>query len=214
MTQLGIGSISTAEVLTIPGHGTVLSNQFNTGTSTALIQKGAYTNVMPGLTQPGPALGSVDQSLALVASTASGTNTVKLYAPGSSSSSGTITLAYADPLVALSSSFRPDLTTTGSALIDIQGNVQSSRGGSATGMVLNDSGNLNLVKIGSVVDSTIVGQPVGHIQISHRSDVTILTPSRTVKGRNAVTVDSGLNPIGRCRRPVISREGAIGDNRH
>jgi hypothetical protein len=196
LTQLGIQSIGTAEVLTIPGHGTVLTNQLNNEASTALTQKGTFTNVTPGTTQPGPALGSVDQSLALVASTAGGTNTVKLYTPGSSSSSGTITFNYADPLGALSSTFRPDLTTSGSALIDIQGNVQSIRGGSATGMVLNDTGNLNLVKIGSVTDSTIVGQPLSHIQISHRSNVTILTPSRTVGGRNDVTVIPNLNQIG------------------
>ncbi len=196
LTQLGIGSISTAEVVTSPGHGTVLSNQFNTGTSIALTQKGAYTNVTPGPTQPGPALGSIDQSLALVASTAGGTNTVKLYAPGSSSSSGTLTLDYGDPLVALSSSFRPDLTENGSALIDIQGNVQSIRGGVATGMVLNDSGNLNLVRIQQVVGSTIVGQPAGQILIHHRTHVTILSSSRTADGRNDVTVDNGLKQLG------------------
>jgi hypothetical protein len=194
VTQLGIQSISTAEVLTVKGHGTVLSNQLTGGTSTALTQKGNFITATPGAVQPGPAVGSIDQSLALVASASGGTNTINLYSTGSSSSSGTITLSYADQLGALSSTFRPDLT--GSALIDIQGNVQSIRGGSATGMVLNDSGNLNLVKIDSVTDSTIIGQPVGHLQISQRSNVTVLTPSRTVGKRNDVTVNPDLNPIG------------------
>jgi hypothetical protein len=194
LTQLGIQQVSTAEVLTLPGHGTVLSNQFNAGASTALTQKGTFTNITPGPTQTGPAMGSVDQSLALVASTTNGTNVVKLFAPGSSSSSGTLTIDYADPLEALSGTFRTGLTS--SALVDIQGNVQSIRGGDATGMVLNDSGNLNLVKLGSVTDSTIVGQPVSHVQIAHRSNVTILTPSRTVGSRNDVKVDHSLNPIG------------------
>lgn len=197
LTQLGIQAIGTANTHTIPGQGTHLSNQFSTGASTALIQKGAYTNIVPNPlypNQPGPALGSVDQSLALVAGASGGTNTVNLYAAGSSSSDGTLTLDYADPLVGLSSSFRPDLT--GSALIDIQGNVESIRGGSATGVVLNDNGNLNLVKFASVTNSTIVGQPVSHLQIANRSNLTVLTPSRTVAGRNGVTVDSSLAPIG------------------
>ena len=76
----------------------------------------------------------------------------------SATSFGTLTLNYPDLLTGLSEAFRPDLTS--SALIDIQGDVQSVRGSSATGMVLNDNGNLNLVKFASVSNSTIVGQPV------------------------------------------------------
>ena len=109
-------------------------------------------------------------------------------------SSGTLTLDYPDLLTGLSEAFRPDLTS--SALIDIQGDVQSIRGSSATGTVINDNGNLNLVKFASVSNSTIVGQPVSHLQIKNRSHVTVLTPSRTAGGRNAVTVDANLNPIG------------------
>ena len=78
-------------------------------------------------------------------------------------------------------------------------------------MVLNDNGNLNLVKFASVSNSTIVGQPVSHLQISHRSNVTILTPSRTAGSRNGVTVDTNLNRSGRCRRRVISSQGAFDD---
>ena len=63
-------------------------------------------------------------------------------------------------------------------------------------MILNDTGNLNLVKFASITNSTIVGQPVSHIQIRNRSDVTVLTPSRTAGSRNGVTVDSNLRPIG------------------
>jgi len=193
-TQLGIQAIGTGQVHTIKGHGTSFSYKLSTGTSTALIQSGAYTNVSS--IQPGPALGSIDQRLALVASAAGGTNTtINLYAPGSSAPSGTLTLDnFADPLTALSSSFRTDLA--GSALIDIQGNIQSIRGGSATGMVLNDSGNLNLVKFESLTNSTIIGQPVSHLQITSRSNDTILTPTRDVAGRNGVTVNNNLKPIG------------------
>ena len=86
-------------------------------------------------------------------------------------------------------------------MIDIQGTVQSIRGGTVNGMVLNDTGNLNLVKFQSVSNSTIVGQPVSHLQIGKRSHVIVLTPSRTVHGRNGVTVDKGLNRIGPLTQP-------------
>jgi hypothetical protein len=62
-------------------------------------------------------------------------------------------------------------------------------------MVLNDNGNLNLVKFASVSNSTIVGQPFSHLN-AKVSNVTILTPSRTVGDRNHVTVDAGLQPLG------------------
>ena len=52
------------------------------------------------------------------------------------------------------------------------------------------------MSVGSKPNSTIVGQPVSHLQIQKRSHVTVLTPSRTAGGRNGVTVDSSLNPIG------------------
>ena len=85
----------------------------------------------------------------------------------------------------------------GAALIDIQGTVQSIRGNTANGMVLNDTGNLNLVKFRFRDDSTIVGQPIGHIQIQETlKHVSILTPSRTAAGRNGVTVNKSLNQIG------------------
>ena len=107
--------MSTASVATKKGQGTVLSTELASLSQNALQQSGSFINVavspQPITTLPGPALGSIDQSLALVASASGGTNTVKLYNPGSSSPSGTLTLNYADPLLALSSTFRPDLTS-------------------------------------------------------------------------------------------------------
>jgi hypothetical protein len=197
LTQLGIQTVGTGKSVPVSGDGTTFSNQFSNGSSTPLLQMGAFFNVPNN--QPGPALGSIDQQLAVVASAANGTNTVNLYTPGSSVSSGSITLNYADPLAALSQSFRPDLT--GSALVDIQGNVQSIRGQEANGLVLNDSGNLNLIKFANIANSTIVGQPVSHVQITRRSHVTILTPSRTVDGRNGVTVNQSLKQIGPLSQP-------------
>ena len=194
--ELGTQTISTASV---SSHKNKLTYNLSGGTPTAVTEHGTYVPVNPTLPNasiPGSALGSVDQSTALVASASNGVNTV-------TTSSGALTIDYADPLVALSGTFRADLT--GSALIDIQGDVQSVRGGSANGMVLNDNGNLNLVKFFSVSNSTIVGQPLGHVNIPNRSNVLILTPSRTINssegsfsndGRNGVTVDPNLEPIG------------------
>ena len=184
--QLGLQVLNTVSV----GRGSKLSYGFEAGSPVALTQNGSYTTVQtspPIPTQPGAALGSIDQSVAGVLGVFNGTNKIL-------TSSGTLTLDYADLLTGLSAAFRPDLTR--SALIDIQGDVQSIRGSSATGAVINDNGNLNLVKFASVANSTIVGQPVGHLQILNRSHVTVLTPSRTAGARNGVTVDANLNPIG------------------
>ncbi len=194
LTQLGIEAVGTASVHTVKGQGSVFSNQLSSLASTA-IQQGGFTNVpavQPATSPPGPALGSIDQTLALVTSASGGTNTV-------SSATGTFTFNYPDPLAGLTESFRPDLV--GSALIDIQGTVQSVRGDTATGLVLNDTGNLNLVKFRSVKDSTIVGQPISHIQFQKRSHIILLTPSRTAGGRNGVTVDKSLSQIGPLSQP-------------
>jgi hypothetical protein len=194
MTQLGIEAVSTASVHTVKGKGSVFFNQLTTLASTA-IEQPEFINipaVQPATGPPGQALGSLDQTLALVTSASDGTNTV-------STEHGTFTFNYPDPLAALSESFRPDLV--GSALIDIQGTVQSVRGDTATGLVLNDTGNLNLAKFRSIKDSTIVGQPISHIQFLKRSHVLLLTPSRTKGSRNGVTVDKHLNQIGPLSQP-------------
>jgi hypothetical protein len=52
-----------------------------------------------------------------------------------------------------------------------------------------------------VSNSTIVGQPVGHVQFKKRSHVLILTPSRTAAGRNGVTVNTHLRTIGPLSQP-------------
>jgi hypothetical protein len=194
-TQLGIQAVGTASVATVKGQGSVLSNTLSALANTAIKQAGAYINVpatQPTTSPPGPALGSIDQSLALVMSASGGINTVE-------TENGTFTLAYPNALAGLSETFRPDLV--GSALIDIQGSVQSIRGRTATGMVLNDTGNLNLVKFNSIRNSTIVGQPVGHLQFTHRSNVKIFSPKRDVAGRNHVTIVKNLQRIGPLTQP-------------
>jgi hypothetical protein len=202
MTQLGIQAVSTASVMTVKGAGSVLSNALSPLANTGVQLQGAFVDVPPPppAYSPGAALGSIDQTLALVTSftpptgTMSGTNTV-------STENDTYTFNYSDPLEGLSQTFRPDLY--GSALIDIQGTVQSIRGGTATGMVLNDTGNLNLVKFRSVKNSTIIGQPVSHIQIQQRSkaNVLILTKTRAVGSRNDVTLEKHLRVIGPLSQP-------------
>ena len=196
MFQLGVQAVGTATVTKVPGMGSVLSNNTFTAVANVAVKQGtAYINVsntLPATTLPGPALGSIDQSLAGVESSNGTTNTVD-------TETGTYTFDYPDPLMGLSESFRPDLV--GSALIDVQGTVQNIRGGTATGMVLNDTGNLNLVKFNSISNSTIVGQPVGHLQFKHRSHVLVLTPSRDVYGRNGVTVNKNLTVIGPLTQP-------------
>jgi hypothetical protein len=164
---------------------------FTGGTPTPFNPGGVYTPVQTtqpiSVTQPGAALGSIDQSLAFVDGVSNGMNQVD-------TSFGVVTLNDPNLLTALSQAFRPDLGA--SALVDVQGDVQSVRGSSAHGLVLNDNGNLNLVKFASVTNSTIVGQPLSHLQIIHRSNVMILTPSRTAGSRNGVQVKKGLQPIG------------------
>jgi hypothetical protein len=195
MTQLGVQSVGTVSVNQIPGNGTVLSYVLSSVGHAAVQPHGAYVNVQPNpldTSQPGPALGSIDQSLALVVGAANGTNTID-------TQSGSISVAYPNLLTGLSQNFRPDLA--GTAVIDVQGTVQSVRGSTATGLVLNDTGNLNLVKFGRVTNSTIVGQPVSHLEIGSRSNVMVLTPSRTVAGRNGVTVDHSLKVIGPLSQP-------------
>ncbi len=195
MTQLGLQAVSTASVATVMGQGSVLSNVLSPLANTAIKQFNAFVNVpadQPATSPPGPALGSIDQSLALVVGALGGTNTVD-------TENGTFTFYYPNALAGLSETFRSDLV--GSALIDIQGTVQSIRGGTATGMVLNDTGNLNLVKFNDVSNSSIVGQPIGHIQFKNRSHVLIMSPKRAIAGRNGVTINNNIHQIGPLSQP-------------
>lgn len=162
-----------------------------------LKQNGQYINIGPPGTassNPGSALGSVDQSLALETGVANGKNVVELLNPNNLSSQGTITLDDPNRLAGLSESFRPGLA--GSALIDVQGNVQSLRSHDAQGLVFNVAGYINLAKIDRASDTLIVGQPFLHAQIPNRSNVEILTTARSVGDRNGVTIDKNLTQIG------------------
>ena len=157
-------------------------------------------------------MGSVDESLAVnTVGTSSANpsvpvpNSVRLYGPISLTRRGTITLNYPNQLTDLSESFRPDLA--GTAIVDVQGNIQSFRGLSANGLVLNDTGNLNLLKTGILTNSTIIGQPITHIQtpLNHRSNVLLITSTPTIpfliKRHPELTIVPNLQQIGPLSQP-------------
>lgn len=81
-------------------------------------------------------------------------------------------------------------------MIDIQGDVQSIRGSKANGMFLNDTGNLATIKIPTIENSTIVGQPISHPVVRNRKNTTIYSSSRIADGRNGVAVVQNIQPIG------------------
>ncbi len=131
---------------------------------------------------------------------------MSLLGPVSLSPRGTITLSTTDKITDLSESYRPDLNGstangTGPALIDVQGNIQSLRGLTANGLVLNDTGYLNLIKTGQISNSTILAQPIGHVQTppaKRTNDVLLIsTDNRDFGKRGGVTtLVSGLYQIG------------------
>jgi hypothetical protein len=185
--QLGIQTIGVSQV-NITNAATTLFNQFTAVSDTAIKSRGNYITVKPTPTvgQIGEALGNVDGSLALVTGVSNGTNTITLYNPSTLGSRGTLTLDDPDLITALSGNFRTDLT--GSALVDIQGNVQSIRGGTANGLVLNDTGNLALVKLNQISNSTVVGLPISHLEIKRRSNATFISSAREIGHRNGVQI--------------------------
>lgn len=184
LTQLGVLALNT-----VGGNLSEISR-------TAIKSNGNYINTGPyGTVQASPilALGSVDQNLALVTEVTNGQNVVTLYSQGLATV-GTITLNDPNLLTGLSETFRPGLA--GAAVFDVQGNIQSFNGQDAEGLVLNDLGNLNVVKIRRASNSTIYGFPFSHVAITDRTNVTIVTPSRTADDRNDVIVQPGLLPTG------------------
>jgi hypothetical protein len=186
--------------LTLTGAGGMLTELARTQLTSP--QSISNLTINPGSTDATPlkALGSVEANLALVTGQSGGQNTVTLYAPGSFANRGTIRLNDANPLTGLSSSFHPELVD--SALIDIQGNVQSIRIKDAQGMVLNDAGNLNLLQINDASNSTAVGQPLTHLNITRRTNVTAVSTVRTPGTRGDVTVKANLGELGPLSLPT------------
>ncbi|MGA7498009.1 MAG: hypothetical protein WBX00_14885 [Isosphaeraceae bacterium] len=212
VNQLGLLTVGTSTAATNPSGGLVLVRQFTTVSQKAIQSDGAFIAVTPNKnpTLIGVPEGSVDSSLAInttgTGSQAPYTNTISLLGPVSLTRRGTITLNTADQISDLSESFRPELNGsaaagTGPALIDVQGNIQSLRGLTANGLVLNDTGYLNLIKTGQLSNSTILAQPIGHVQTppaQRTNDVLLIsTDNRDFRKRGGVnTLVANLYQIG------------------
>ena len=141
------------------------------------------------------ALGSVDQLIARVVGVDDGANLVNLLRRDNVTVVDTLRLQYPNRLAGLTESFRPNLR--GSAVFDVQGDLQAFLANDARGLVLNDLGTLNLLGIGRARDSFVAGFPVRHVFLGARRNVQIVSPApRAVDGRGGVTVVPGLRPIG------------------
>ena len=117
LTQAGVMAVNVAT------NGTLSESS-----RTALKNNGAFINdgsLTTPPTFPYEGLGSIDQNLALLIGVSGGKNVVALYNPSTQTKEGTTTLDDANQLTDISESFRSDLVD--SALIDIQGNLQSLR---------------------------------------------------------------------------------------
>ena len=140
------------------------------------------------------ALGSVDAYLAVDLGVANGVNVVRLYTPNSLALQSTLNLQDANPLADLSQSFHPELNST--ALIDVQGNVQSFTAKSIQSTVLNVAGNFDQLTATTASDTSVIGLPFSHVSIKSRTNVSILTNSRLIGARNGVTVNPGQLQVG------------------
>jgi hypothetical protein len=218
--ELGLSTVETSQAVPNPDGGEHLIHQFSTVSQKAFTTRtGGYFPIPPtSPTDPqlGTTMGSVDRDLAINTKGTDGTtpNTVALYGQTTLTRRGTIHLQdglgnpYPKQLTDLSETFRPDLA--GTALIDVQGNIQSFRGLDANGLVLNDTGNLNLLRTGRITNSTILGQPVGHIQapITHRSNVLIISTKTITSRRHPdIHVVPGLQQVGPLSQPF---DGPVG----
>ena len=170
---------------------TVLPNPSNAQGTTADLNFGGTGGPLTGT---GPALGSIEQLLAIDQGVANGVNVVRLYVPGTLTSAGSVNLQDPNPIVSLSTTFHPELT--GSALVDVQGNIQTFSARTARGLALNDNGNLDLLQINNAANSTVVAQPLSHVSIGRRNDVVLVTPNRAVEDRAGVIVLPELRPLG------------------
>jgi hypothetical protein len=184
-----------AGILTITPSSTKLSEA-----SRAVLTNGAGVDLPAGsnngiLGNPSVALGSLDSYLALVTGVANGQNDVTLFAPNGLTREGSFVLDDTNPLADLSQSFHPELNST--ALIDVQGNVQSFTAKSATGLVLNDAGNMDLLAVNNLTNSSVIALPFSHVKYPVGSNVTITTNARLVIGtRNGVTVNPSQKQVG------------------
>jgi hypothetical protein len=213
VTQLGLLTASATQAVPNPANGgLILINRFSTDSVKAIQSGGSFTPVNPANNPAliGVPVGAVDSNLAFNSPTASPTNpalfsnVVSLVGPVSLSHKGTVVLNTTDKITDLSETFRPDLNGStalgvGPALIDVQGNIQSVRGLTANGLVLNDTGYLNLLRTGRISNSYILAQPIGHVQTpgSQRTNVTLVSSTPRLFGsRGGVNLVPGLLQVG------------------
>ncbi len=213
VTQLGLLTAATSVTAPNSTGGLNLIRRFSTVSQQAIQVGGSYVPVNPANNPMlvGVPEGSVDSALTINTITATATpgqysNSVSMLGPVTLGKRGTITLQTTDPITDLTESFRPDLNgsatlATGPALIDVQGNIQSVRGQTATGLVFNNTGYTNLIRIGQISHSTILAQPIGHILTppSKRSNDVILisTNNREFGKRGGIThLVSNLYQVG------------------
>lgn len=212
VTELGLSTVSTATASPTETGAINLIHRFSTVSQQAIKPGGNFVPVDPANNPEliGTSMGAFDSSLAINRITtnpnnpAQFVNTVGLMGPVSLSPRGTITLNIADPITDLTETYRPDLTGDpaagiGPALIDVQGNIQSLRGITANGLVLNNTGFLNLIRTGRISNSTILAQPIGHVLTppTHRTNTTIWSSdNRSFRIRGDVRLVTGLHQIG------------------
>ena len=145
-------------------------------------------------------LGSIESNLALDTGVSNGQNVIALLNPTTLATQGQVNFNYPNALSDLSESFHPEIA--GTALIDVQGNIQTFTAKTATGLVLNDAGNLNQLTIGTATNSSVVGLPFSHVNIKNRNNVVITTNSRLVGERGDVIVNPGARQIGPLSLPT------------
>jgi hypothetical protein len=184
--QAGILTVSPTTTTLSESARTVLTN------TQGLDQPAGPNNGILG--NPSIALGSIDSTLALDLGVVNGVNLIDLLTPNGLSSQSSSVLDDTNPLADLSQSFHPELANT--ALIDVQGNIQTFTAKTATGMVLNDAGNFDLLQINNASNSTVFGLPFSHVNIPVRSNVVITTNSRLVGTRGGVTVNAAQKQVG------------------
>ena len=144
------------------------------------------------------AYGSIDQQLALVTDTS---NDVALYDPSTLVQNGSLKLNYANPITGLSESFHTELT--GTAVINVSGALHELKSNRVNGLVMTDLGFLNRINVQRMSNSTLVGLPIGHIQIPNRSNVTLLSSKRGAIGdRGAVTARARQLAVGPLQQPI------------
>jgi hypothetical protein len=212
VTQLGLLTVATSTGVPQPSGAFELVHGFSTVSQKPIQTAGSFTPVNPADNPQliGVPLGSFDSSLALnsistnTQNPGASTNKATLLGPVTLTNRGSIKFNISNPITDLTEAFRPDLTGstangTGPALIDVQGNIQSFRGISANGLVLNDTGYLNLLRTGQLSNSTILAQPIGHVMtpMSSRTNTTLLSSNnRDFLTRGGVQLVTGLHQIG------------------